>query len=230
MMRMTKTFLAVLCLCLSVQVSGASAGDAGMDPEAALALLKKGNAAFAAGQLRHPHQGVARRQEIAPAQHPFAVIVGCSDSRVPPEIIFDTGLGDLFVVRDAGNIVWDIEMGSIEYAAEHLGVRLVVVLGHKRCGAVSAAVKGTGDEAGHIGSIIRIIAPAVAQAKGEPGDEVDNAVRANIRLVRDTLAADEPVLAKLVREKKLKVIGAYYDIDTGAVEFLPDGSAAHPHP
>lgn len=219
------TWLIIFCLFVCARAFGASADAPNMSPQDALALLKKGNEAFVRGKPGHPDQGISRRAAVAAAQHPFAVIVSCSDSRVPPEIIFDRGLGDLFVVRDAGNVVWDVEIGSIEYAAEHLGVRLVVVLGHKRCGAVSAAVQGAGDEAGHIGSILKIIAPAVDAVKGAPGDEIDNAVRANVTLVRDRLRGDEPVLARMVKENKLKIVGAYYDLDTGAVEFIPEDAA-----
>jgi carbonic anhydrase len=131
----------------------------------ALQELMNGNKRYVAAELAHPNQTAARRAEVAKGQDPFAIIVGCSDSRVPPEIIFDQGLGDLFVTRVAGNIVDDVVLGSIEYAAEHLGVPLIVVLGHKRCGAVEAAAKG-GDAPVHIRSLVEAIKPAIKKAKG----------------------------------------------------------------
>lgn len=216
----------MLCLLACARTFGAPADAPGVPPEQALALLKEGNAAFVQGKMTHPGQDTPRRSEVSAAQQPFAVIVSCSDSRVPPEIIFDRGLGDLFVVRDAGNVVWDVEIGSIEYAVEHLGVRLVVVLGHKRCGAVGAAVRNSGDESEHIGSILKMIAPAVDKVKGAPGDQIENAVRANIELVRDRLRGEEPVLARMVKEHKLKIVGAYYDLDSGAVAFFPETPSA----
>jgi carbonic anhydrase len=147
------------------------------------------------------------------------VIVGCSDSRIPPEILFDQGIGDIFVIRDAGNIVDDVALGSIEYAVDHLGTKLVVILGHSKCGAVTATVQG-GEAHGHIGGIVKAIAPAVKKAKGKKGDLTDNAIRANIELVAKQVKTSAPVLAKLVRAGKVKVVGAYYNIDTGLVEIV----------
>ncbi len=132
----------------------------------ALQTLLDGNKRFAAGRQLHPNQGKERRDEVAKGQKPFAIIVGCSDSRIPPEILFDQGIGDLFIIRLAGNIVDDMALGSIEYAADHLGSRLVVVLGHSKCGAVTATAQG-GEAHGHIGSIVKAIAPAVDRAKGK---------------------------------------------------------------
>lgn len=188
-----------------------------------LETLMNGNVRFVAGKLLHPHQDASRRQEIAPKQHPVAIVVSCSDSRVPPEIVFDLGLGDLFVIRVAGNVLDDAGIGSIEYAAEHLKVPLVVVLGHKNCGAVSAAVGG-GHAMGHIGSVVEAIAPAVDEAKKgcscKEGDLVEAAGRANVELVVKTLKNSVPILSHLVNEGKLSVVGAYYDMDSGKVELL----------
>ena len=143
--------------------------EAAMDGDRALQKLMEGNTRYVSARLAHPNQTPARRAEVSEGQHPFAVIVGCSDSRLPPEIIFDQGLGDLFVVRLAGHVLNDEALGSIEYAVEHLGTQLIMVLGHDRCGAVTAAVK-EGDASGHLGSIMKAIAPAVKKAKDRPGD------------------------------------------------------------
>lgn len=184
-----------------------------------LDALKAGNARFVAGQAVHSNQTVDRRTEVAAGQHPFAIIVGCSDSRVPPEIVFDQGLGDLFVVRVAGNIVDDHALGSIEYAAEHLHVPLVVVLGHDKCGAVDAAVSG-GEVPGHIASIVDAIKPAVEEAKSEQGNLLDNAIDANIRRVVYEIRHSEPILGHEVEAGKLTVVGARYKLDSGQVVFF----------
>lgn len=181
-------------------------------------LLKEGNRRYVAGQMLHPHEDFERRKEVCNGQKPFAVIVGCSDSRVPPQVIFDQGIGDLFIIRVAGNIVDDVALGSIEYAVEHLGTQLVVVLGHSKCGAVIATAQG-GEPHGHICSIANMIMPAVEKAKTQKGDLVENAIRNNIDMVVDTIKNSEPVMAKSVKEGKVKVIGAYYDLDSGVVEF-----------
>lgn len=184
----------------------------------ALARLIEGNKRFVSGEVLHPHQDAERRKEVSQGQKPFAVVVGCSDSRVPPEIIFDQGIGDLFIIRVAGNIVDDVALGSIEYAVEHLGCELVVVLSHSKCGAVTATVKG-GEAHGHIESIAKIILPAVEKARNQQGDIVENAIINNMNLVIERIKNAEPILAKSIKEGKLKVIGAYYDIDTGIVRF-----------
>jgi carbonic anhydrase len=181
------------------------------EPE--LQQLMEGNRRFARLMAIHPDQTSARRFSVATAQHPFATVLTCADSRVPPEIVFDQGLGDLFVIRVAGNIVDDAVLGSIEYAAEHLQVPLVVVLGHERCGAVEATLKG-GKVHGHLGALTRAIQPAVEHSRRQPGDPLDNAVRANIRLVVSQLRASKPPI-------KVKMVGARYDLDTGVVELLP---------
>lgn len=207
-------------LALFISVTGFSvfAADttAGPDPDTALRELLAGNKRYVADKASRPHQSSARRTEVAKGQHPSAIILGCADSRVPPEVIFDAGLGDLFVVRVAGNIATDEALGSIEYAVEHLGARLIVVLGHERCGAVDAAVKGGAAE-GHVGKLIEAIVPAVKQTKGQPGDAVENAMRANVLRMAGLVQKDEP-LAKPT--SKVKVVGARYDLDTGAVELL----------
>lgn|SRR5271166_3425142 len=190
-------------------------------PDDALKRLMRGNARFVSGHLTHagPEEIAEARGAVAKGQKPFAVIVGCSDSRVGPEIVFDQGLGDLFVVRTAGEVVDAAGLGSIEYAVEHLGSRLIVVLGHERCGAVSAAVAGA-EEPGHIATVLKAIEPAVKQSKGKPGDPVENAVRAQALDVAKQLRAAKPVLAERVQSGNLKIVAARYDLDTGKVELL----------
>jgi carbonic anhydrase len=178
----------------------------------ALEKLLAGNRRYLSGLPASRFGTAARRKEIAEHQHPFAVVVCCSDSRVGPEVVFDQGIGDIFVIRTAGEIVDDVGLGSIEYAVDHLGVPLVVVLGHERCGAVAATLKG-GEAPGHIGALIKAIEPAVAESKGASGDQLDNAVRAQVRAVVRQLKS-----AELLR--KAEVVGARYDLDTGVVEVI----------
>ena len=185
----------------------------------ALQALIDGNKRFAAMKPAHPNQDKGRRDEVKGGQKPFAVIVGCSDSRIPPEILFDQGIGNLFVIRLAGNIVDDTALGSIEYAADHLGTRLIVVLGHSKCGVLTATAQG-GEAHGHIGRIVQLIIPALERAKGKPGDLVDNAIRENALLVTAAIASSKPILSKMVEKGKIAVVPLYYDIDTGVVELL----------
>ncbi len=190
-----------------------------MPADQAMSRLMEGNRRFAAGNQIRPRQTPARRIEVAETQKPFAVILGCSDSRVPPEIIFDQGLGDLFVIRNAGHVVDDSVLGSIEYAVEQLGVHLVMVLGHKNCGAVTAAVQGL-EAAAHIASLLKAIQPAVEKVKRQPSALLDNAVRANIIMAVARLRTNQPLLAKLALENKIKIVGAYYDLTSGEVSLL----------
>jgi carbonic anhydrase len=179
-----------------------------------------GNARFVGGRMAYPNQNAARRNELTRGQKPFAVVLGCADSRVPPEILFDQGLGDLFVTRDAGNTADEVVLGSVEYAAAHLHVPLVMVLGHSRCGAVAATVSGAKLQ-GHLPVLAVAIAPAVAKARLMPGDLLDNAIRENAKLVAKKLATSTPTLAPLVHTGRLKVVAAHYDLATGVVEILP---------
>jgi carbonic anhydrase len=182
--------------------------------------LIDGNKRYVDAKLSHPNQTAQRRGEVAKAQHPFAAIVCCSDSRVPPEIIFDQGLGDLFVIRLAGNIIDDAALGSLEYAVEHLGVKYIMVLGHERCGAVDATVKG-GEAPGHIGALVKAIQPAVDKVRNLPGDVLDNAVRANVTMVVQQLKSSKPILEESVKKGSLTIAGARYDLDDGKVTILP---------
>jgi len=198
---------------VSVQDKPPSAADV-------LAELKAGNEHHATKHYQHPHQTAARQRELTTTQHPHATILSCADSRVAPEIVFDQGLGDLFDVRVAGNIAGDAEIASIEYAADHLGVPVVVVLGHQRCGAVTAATE-PGEAHGHLPVLIAAIRPAVEQARGMPGDTIDNAVRINVENVVRQLTGSQPGLAGMTAAGRLQVVGAVYSLDTGKIEWLP---------
>jgi carbonic anhydrase len=184
-------------------------------PDEALRRLVAGNRAFVASGASCARQSPARRAEVAAAQHPIAVVVSCSDSRVPPEAVFGQGIGDLFVIRVAGNVIDDVALGSIEYAVDHVGVPLVVVLGHERCGAVEAAVSDQPAPA-HVDAIVRKIRAALAGKKLP----LDDAVRVNVAASVRDIAGAAPVLAPLVQKGRIKVVGARYDLDTGAVELL----------
>lgn len=184
-------------------------------PDAALTKLKEGNARFVSNKVSEGKLTAAKRAETAQAQHPFAIILGCADSRTAPEIIFDQNIGDLFVDRCAGNLVDDHALGSIEYAVEHLGVRLIVVLGHKRCGAVIAAL-ASDSAPGHVQSLVRDIQPAVKAVKGKEGDATDLAVAENARLIA-VRVRNEGHFGNLAKD--VKVIPAVYDLDTGKVEW-----------
>lgn len=186
-----------------------------LTPSQALTMLMDGNKRFVEKKRQNPNQDFARITEVAKGQQPFACILSCADSRVPPEIIFDQGFGDLFVCRVAGNIVTPEETGSEEYGTLVLGAKVLMVLGHERCGAVKAAIDG-GKLPGQIGSLVEAILPAVKKSEGQPGDRLENAVKANVLMQVDKLKAS-PVIADLVKEKKLMVVGAYYDLDTATV-------------
>ena len=198
-----------------------------LTPDQALDRLKKGNADFISDKATVSPQGHDRRMELARSQAPFAVLVGCSDSRVSPSLLFDVGLGELFIVRNAGNTVDTVALGSVEYAVAMLGVPLVAVLGHERCGAVDAALgvveKGT-TLPGSLGQMIEPIIPAALQAKrsgaSDPEALLDAAVRENVRRVVTRLRNSEPVLLEPLRSGKLRIVGARYDLDNGAVDFF----------
>jgi carbonic anhydrase len=167
-----------------------------------------------------------RRMEVAAGQHPFAVILACADSRVSPEIIFDQWIGDLFVVRVAGNIVSPANygiLGSIEYGVTALGVKLIMVLGHSRCGAVDGAMKALQDGTtypGAIADIMKAIQPSVEKAQGAPGDLLQNAILENVRLGVSKLHNLEPVIAPVAKEGKVKVVGGSYDLVSGEVALV----------
>lgn len=188
-----------------------------LSPDQALQRLLEGNKRYVVGNLLRPHQSPARRIEVAEGQHPFASILGCSDSRVPPELIFDQGLGDLFVVRVAGHVADAAVVASLIYGVEHLGIPLIVVLGHKNCGAVHAAVEGNQEDA--LSPLVRAIQPALNKVKLQPSALLDNAVRAHAELTTRHLRAIEP-LSRAVKEGRVAIYGAYYDISDGSVTLL----------
>jgi carbonic anhydrase len=182
-------------------------------PDEALAKLQAGNERFASSKVTEGKPVAERRAETAESQHPFAVIVGCADSRISPELVFDQNLGDLFVVRTAGNLVGEHALGSIEYAVEHLGVRLVVVLGHERCGAVTAALASS-TAPGNVNSLVRDIQPAVKAAEGRAGNRLDAVIKENAAQVAAKIRRDAKLgeLAKSVR-----IVVGVYDLDTGKI-------------
>lgn len=184
----------------------------GVSAECALKKLINGNERFVNGEYLETAEELPKQLE---GQFPFATIVGCSDSRVPPEIIFDQGIGDLFVVRTAGEVVDDIALGSVEYAVKYLGVKLIVVLGHLDCGAVKAAVEG-GYQPGYIAAVTNAIKPAVAKAKTEKGNLFLNAIKANVELNIARLKMSY-ILQEAMLNQCVKIIGAIYDIYDGHV-------------
>lgn len=194
------------------------------NPKAVLSRLLEGNKRFMSGQSTR----LARKPEDfaadAEGQAPLAVIVGCADSRVSPELVFDLGVGDLFVVRVAGNIAdgaGPTVKGSIEYAVAELGVRLILVLGHSKCGAVKAAIAHVdADDAlpGSINDLVNLIKPAVTAVKGHPGDKLSNVIKANVERSVSRLKGLDPILKKLVDGGELKAVGGTYELSTGAVE------------
>jgi carbonic anhydrase len=187
--------------------------------EQALERLLAGNRRYATGRARRPNQNAERRAEICGGQLPFAVILGCSDSRVPPEIVLDQGLGDLFVLRVAGNVIDDMIVGTIEMAVTHLHAPLVMVLGHSQCGAVTAVVAG--DElAGHLPDLARVLQPAVDSAREMEGDLLANAVKQNALMMASQLRGSRPVLAPLVAGGRLNIVAAQYDLESGVVEVI----------
>jgi carbonic anhydrase len=193
----------------------------------ALERLRDGNRRFASDRLQNQDGHQSRRAQLTAGQNPFAIILGCSDSRVPAEIVFDQGLGDLFVIRVAGNIAQPSQIGSVEFAASQFGTRLVVVLGHSMCGAVQAVVEnlqgsGTSD---NLGSIIDLIRPSVASliADGHgqnPDTLAEKAVRANIHASAERLRHGSAIIEKLERDDGLVIVGAEYSLDTGLVDFF----------
>ncbi len=201
------------------------AADPPRDPDTVLAGLLEGNKRFMSGQTslltrRRPQDFAG----LAEGQAPSAVIVACADSRVAPELIFDQGVGDLFVVRVAGNVVTGagaVVKGSIEYAVAELGCRLILVVGHSQCGAVKAAMAHIDSNdalPGSIGGLVEVIKPAVTAAAGQPGDRLDHTIRANVRKCVETINGLAPILSKAVDSGTLKVVGAVYDLKSGRVD------------
>jgi carbonic anhydrase len=198
----------------------------------ALAMLREGNRRFVSNERSsEPYVGPARRAELAKSQEPFAIVLGCSDSRVPAEIVFDQGLGDLFVIRVAGNIVAPSQVGSVEFAAERFGTRLVVILGHSQCGAILATLeqlrRPSENQSRNLRSIVDRVRPSVegllaTNLRHDESALVTEAVRANIRASVDGLRRGSELLEQLVRDDGLLVVGAEYSLETGTVDFFDE--------
>jgi len=196
---------------------------AGISADQALGELLAGNKRFASGAASAPRRQPKHFRLLTGAQHPEAIVVACADSRVAPEILFDAGIGDIFVVSVAGNVIESagvVVTGSIEYAVAVLNVPLIMVLGHSDCGAVKAALNSKDSLPGAIDGLVRLIKPAVLKSKGLPGDPLDNAIRANVTTGVERLKGLDPILAPRVRGLKLKVVGGIYDLATGKVELI----------
>jgi carbonic anhydrase len=225
-MRVLKSFLIVCCLA-SVVGLGYAKMAVQADP---LLRLFEGNKLFVADAPAVKEVGQTRREELSRGQHPFATVITCSDSRVAPEYIFDQGLGDIFVVRVAGNVVEPTTLGSIEYAAEHLHTPLLVIMGHSQCGAVKAAVEAKGKPEGNIGAILKKIMPAVKtakQAKKSSDETLELAIQENVKnTYKDIMKS--PIVSHLVKEGKLKIIAAEYQLKDGKVETIELSQAAVP--
>ena len=200
-----------------------------------IARLMEGNKRYVSGTCTQRNLGDAKRKELAKGQNPSAIVVTCSDSRVSPELLFDQNIGDVFVVRTAGNVVDKIALGSIEYAAEHLHSPLVFVLGHEKCGAVKATldtIEAKGKPEGNIGAIIEKVMPAAVAAnkKGGSKDEIlENAIKENVKNTSREIMEKSSIVQHLVHENKLKIVGAEYSLQTGNVEtiHLADDTSKH---
>jgi carbonic anhydrase len=208
----------------------ASGEGAGISPDQALSQLREGNDRYAGGTVKHPNQGADRRKEtVAKGQKPFATILSCSDSRVPVEVLFDSGIGDLFVIRVAGNVADVDEIGSMEYGVDHLGTPVLLVLGHTRCGAVTAVAQKA-EVHGSIPQLVDNIMPAVARAKAAhpqmAGDAlVEEAVKENAWQAIEDILENSEAIRKRVRDGKVKVVAAIYDLEQGKVTWL----GSHPN-
>jgi len=223
-MRLVSAIIATLILLIlftPISLSTGQNAEEKITADSVLAELKTGNSHHVAHRYQHPHETLDRQRQLVSGQHPHAEVLSCSDSRVPPEIVFDQGLGDLFVIRVAGNVASDTEIGSLEYGAEHLHIPLIVVLGHQSCGAVTAAVQG-GPPEGHLAALLNLIKPALEKTRGMSGDPVANAVRMNVEMVVKQLRSSTPMLSELVAHGKLRIVGAVYSIETGSVTWLPE--------
>lgn len=222
----------------------ASAGPAMPSAEEVIARLKEGNASFVAGKTQHPHQGLDRVRALAEGQHPMATLLSCSDSRVPDELVFDQGFGDLFIVRVAGNVADTDELGTVEYGVDHLGTPLLVVLGHTRCGAVTAVATGA-ELHGHLPELVDNIQPAVAAERAkspnaDPKALVEPAIVRNVLQSMADILVKSPLVRARVKSGRAHVVGALYRVEDGTVEWLgehPDqvalmakGDAAPPEP
>jgi carbonic anhydrase len=229
MKRISLLVLVILVAAALAAPSLATTAASGISADEALRLLKEGNARYVEGKPQHPHQDRARRAlTAAQGQHPLATVLTCSDSRVPAEIIFDQGIGDIFVIRVAGNVAATDEIGSIEYAVDHLAAPLVVVLGHSQCGAVTAVVDDT-KLPPNIASLVAPIKPAVDKARADNPDAAKDvllqaAITDNVWQAVEDMLRQSPIIREKVKDGRVQVVGALYDLDSGQVQWLG------PHP
>jgi carbonic anhydrase len=225
MKRFVVAFAGAVVLFSMAASAMAFSGGAGISADEALARLKEGNTRYVAGAAVTPRQDAARRHETATGgQHPFVTVLSCADSRVPVETLFDQGIGDVFVVRVAGNVANTDEVGTMEYGAEHLGTPLVLVLAHTKCGAVTAVVKGE-HVTENIGKLVAPIVPAVASMKerfasSDLNELISRSIEANMWQAIADMYAKSPLLKKMAADGKIKVVGALYDIDSGDVRWF----------
>lgn len=192
------------------------------NPQEALERLLAGNERYAMNRSLPLNESMQRRTEVAQGQHPFATVFSCVDSRVPPELVFDRGLGDLFVIRTAGHVIDEAVLGSLEFGVAELKIPLLMVLGHEKCGAVTAALEAVEHHAeapASIGYLVAGITPAIELAAEEPGDTLDNCIKANVSLTVKRLH-ESPMLAEAVAQGQLLIVGARYKLETGAVEMI----------
>lgn len=215
-------YLTSLALALSFNVNASFANHDidNLSADVAIEKLQQGNERFMKSHSKHPDESKKRRKEMLKGQHPFVVILSCSDSRVPLEIIFDQGIGDLFEIRNAGNVLNEHVIGSIEYAVMHCGVKLIVIMGHQDCGAIAATLSGV-SETKYIKALEDSIQPAIEDCK-EKGIEVnsDNVVKAHVMQDIKELLEQDTELVKYMKDHDVKIVPAYYHLDSGKVEFL----------
>lgn len=188
--------------------------------DAALGKLKEGNARFVEDKADNPHHELDLRKELSTGQHPWAIILSCADSRVVPEMTFDTGLGDLFVIRVAGNVANTSTVASIEYAVANLGVNLIVVMGHESCGAITAAVQGGDAGSASLNYLMKHVAPALEACGTEAA--INDVVKKNAEVTAEELAAKSPIIQKEINRGELKVFSAYYNLTDGRVDFFEE--------
>ncbi len=214
------TFGVLLALSFNMSAVLANTNVENLSAKDAIQKLKDGNKRFVKSKSQHPDESQDRRDEMLKGQHPFVVILSCSDSRVPPELIFDQGLGDIFEIRNAGNVLNEHVIGSIEYAVMHCGVKLIVIMGHQDCGAIAATLSGV-SETKYIKALEDSIKPAIEDCK-EQGLEInsDNVVKAHVMQDIEELMAQDNELVKYMKDNDVKIVPAYYHLDSGRVDFL----------
>ena len=206
-----KKIAALLCALIQISLYG-------MTPDEALKTLMEGNQRFSKDQSLHLDRASERRQELISKQSPYAIILGCSDSRVAPEILFDQGIGDLFIVRVAGNVVGPLELDSIEYSAIYLNSKILMVLGHENCGAIDAVIAGNTKD---IESVAQLLQPAADATQTQKNNRLEETIKTNAKMMANQLRKS-PVLQNLIEKKKFAIVAAYYNFHTGKVELLEE--------